>query len=411
MNKSGNRFFDILIIGGGPAGLTAAITAGQTFKSMEGQAEYITKGKIPSVAVIEKKEVPGKKLSATGNGRCNISNTACCDDEVNGFFDSIGLLRKADEAGRIYPYSEEAGQVTGLLVDTAREFNTEIITDCQVSWIKREESLSAENGGFVVGAEFTGIDKKKKETVLRCKKLLIATGGKSYAAFGTTGDGFAWARSLGHRVTRLAPSLVPVQVAEEKELEKLAGLRIKANVTLLRCGSKIYEEKGEIQFNKDSLSGICIMNISKLLVLSEGKSFKEGFADYEIKVDMVPDFSEEELTEIIAQKACRLTTVVKKKMMAYVLEKMGDTDARSLAFFVKNLTFHVAGTKGWNEAQVTRGGVVIDEVNSQTMESKLVKGLYFAGEVLDFDGFCGGYNLNYAWLSGSRAGKDMANNV
>jgi len=410
MMKSGKRFFDILIVGGGAAGLAAAVSAGQAFeeKGMKGC----------SIAILEKKDVPGKKLSATGNGRCNVSNTACCDDEVEMFFDSVGLLRKADEAGRIYPYSEEAGQVTGLLVDSAVKVNTEIFTDCQVSWVKKDDNLDAAgNGGFVVGAEFTGNNEKKnkaatgKETVFRCKKLLIATGGKSYAVFGSTGDGFSLARSLGHEVTRLAPSLVPVEVSETAELNKLAGLRVKAKVSLLHCGQIIYEEKGEVQFNKDSISGICIMNISKLLVLSEGKPFKEAFSEYKIKIDLVPDFSEDELKDILERKAGDLTTVVKKKMAAWVYEKVKSHNPEETTRFIKNVTFTVAGTKGWNEAQVTRGGVVLDEVNPETMESRIVKGLYFAGEVMNYDGFCGGYNLNYAWLSGSRAGKDMAKNV
>ena len=427
MNQSGNKFFDILIVGGGPAGLAAAVAAGQAFaeaatgdgRKNAGKSAGKSAGK-PTVAILEKKEVPGKKLSATGNGRCNISNTACCDDEVNGFFDSIGLMRKADDAGRIYPYSEEAGQVTGLLVDSAVELNTKIFTNCQVSWVKRNENSGpAENGGFVVGAEFTETDKKNKknqknqpeQVVFSCKKLLIATGGKSYAVFGSTGDGFAWARSLGHNVTRLAPSLVPVQVEENPQFAMLSGLRAKGKVSLLHCGSKIYEEKGEIQFNRDSISGICIMNISKLLVLAEGKPFKEAFAEYHIEMDLVPDFTEDELTAFLRGNSCSLTTVVKKKMADYILSLAKKASPEEIAHLLKHLKFNVTGTKGWNEAQVTRGGVMMDEVDAQTMESKLVKGLYFAGEVMDFDGFCGGYNLNYAWLSGSRAGKDMANNV
>ena len=295
----------------------------------------------------------------------------------------------------MYPYSEEAGEVSALLTETARNLNIDIMTECQISRV-----LPAAEGGFLLVAE--GM---KGTFGIRCSRLLVSMGGKSYSAFGTTGDGYGIARKLGHRVTRLAPSLVPVQVKET--LEPLAGVRAKARVGLLHCGVTVAEEEGEVQFNKDALSGICIMNLSRLLVLNPEKSFEEAFAEYELSVDLVPEYTEEQLKTLLEKKPAdqMLRGLVRKKLAGYVLDRAETAEAA--ARLLKDLRFAVGGTKGWNDAQVTRGGVVLEEVDGETMESKLVPGLYFAGEVLDYDGPCGGWNLHYAWQTGLRAGKAM----
>lgn len=381
--------FDIVIAGGGAAGLAAAVKAGLLAKSQEAPSAL-------RIALIEKKEVPGKKLSATGNGRCNLSNIACTErEEVDSFFDCLGLLTRTDEAGRMYPYSEEAGEVSALLTETARDLNVEIMTSCQITRV-----VPATEGGFILVTEG-----KEGTFGIRCSKLLIAMGGKSYSAFGTTGDGYSIARKLGHRVTRLAPSLVPVEVKED--LAPLAGVRAKAKVSLLHCGNLVAEEEGEVQFNKDSLSGICIMNLSRLLVLNPEKSFEEAFAEYELCLDLVPEYGTEAVHNVLEQKPAdqMLRGLVRKKLAGYILERT--EGAETAAALLKDLRFTVSGTKGWNDAQVTRGGVVLEEVKEDTMESKLVEGLYFAGEVLDYDGPCGGWNLHYAWQTGLRAGRAM----
>ena len=382
--------FDLVIAGGGAAGLAAAVQAGLLLKDSSAAC-------LPRVALIEKKEVPGKKLSATGNGRCNLSNEACTErEEVDSFFDCLGLLTRTDEAGRMYPYSEEAGEVTALLTETARDLHTEIITGCQISRV-----LSGADGGFLL--ETNG----PSDTFgIRCRKLLLSMGGKSYSAFGTTGDGYGIARRLGHTVTRLAPSLVPVQVQEE--LNPLAGTRAKAKAVLLRCGEVVAEEEGEVQFNRDCISGICIMNLSRLLVLNPEKKFEEAFAEYELSLDLIPEYSEEELLEVLRCKPAEkmLQGLVRKKLAAYIQQKA--ENPAEIVRILKDLRFTVTGTKGWNDAQVTRGGVVLDEVNPETMESKILPGLYFAGEILDYDGPCGGWNLHFAWQTGLKAGRSMA---
>lgn len=397
--------FDLVIAGGGAAGLAAAVEIGLLSKSSCGDLA-------PKVALIEKKEVPGKKLSATGNGRCNLSNAACSDrEEVDSFFHCLGLLTRTDEAGRMYPYSEEAGEVSALLADSAKHLGADFFLDTQITKV---EPLSG--GGFLIDGE-----SKEKKFQFSCKKLLIAMGGKSYSAFGTTGDGYGIARRLGHSVTRLAPSLVPVCV--DADLGGLAGVRTKAKVSLYHKGNFVAEETGEIQFNKDCISGICIMNLSRLLVLDGTKPFNEAFAEYELRMDLVPEYSCEQLIQLLSRKPQQqmLQTLVRKKLAVELLRRAAvnatgtganvvesaPADVKGVAELLKDFRFTVSGTKGWNDAQVTRGGVAMDEIDERTMESKILRGLYFAGEVLNYDGPCGGWNLHFAWQTGLKAAHGM----
>lgn len=397
--------FDLVIAGGGAAGLAAAVEIGILSKSSCGDLA-------PKVALIEKKEVPGKKLSATGNGRCNLSNAACSDrEEVDSFFHCLGLLTRTDEAGRMYPYSEEAGEVSALLADSAKHLGADFFLDTQITKV---EPLSG--GGFLIDGE-----SKEKKFQFSCKKLLIAMGGKSYSAFGTTGDGYGIARRLGHSVTRLAPSLVPVCV--DADLGGLAGVRTKAKVSLYHKGNFVAEETGEIQFNKDCISGICIMNLSRLLVLDGTKPFNEAFAEYELRMDLVPEYSCEQLIQLLSRKPQQqmLQTLVRKKLAVELLRRAAvnatgtganaaesaPADVKGVAELLKDFRFTVSGTKGWNDAQVTRGGVAMDEIDERTMESKILRGLYFAGEVLNYDGPCGGWNLHFAWQTGLKAAHGM----
>ncbi|MCI6013066.1 MAG: aminoacetone oxidase family FAD-binding enzyme [Firmicutes bacterium] len=406
--------YDILIVGGGAAGLTAAVCAGRF-------AESFCPAPPLRIAVVEKKDVTGKKLSATGNGRCNLSNAACTDRaEVDGFFRAVGLVTRTDDAGRMYPYGEEAAEVTALLTKTARDFHTEFFMNCQVTQIcpvpkRKPEQDCSVPGGFVV--EINRKDPGRGDSgfmTLRCRRLLLAAGGKSCSVFGTTGDGYVLARQLGHRVTSLAPSLVPVQV--DADLRDLAGVRTKASVQLLHQGRRVAAENGEVQFQKDCISGICIMNLSRLLVLNREKTMPEAFREYEIVLDLMPEYSMEEVRRMISGKNGSLQTLVKRKLAGWILkqyEMQGrcSAEGKDLAFLLKHLTFSVTGTKGWNDAQVTRGGVAMDEVDPDTMESKRIPGLYFSGEILDYDGPCGGFNLHFAWKSGIRAGKAMADAI
>ena len=394
-----NFDYDMAVIGAGASGLAAALTAACMAPEL-------------SVAVFEKKETEGKKLSAAGNGRCNLSNIRCEHlEEVMDFFGKAGIAVRKDEEGRLYPYSEEAGEVTSLLTAGAESRGVKIHLNSEITGM---EALP--EGGFLLFA----CGKKSEpgaETVM-ARTVLIAAGGKSYASMGTTGDGYVMARKLGHDVTGLVPALTAVEVSED--ITALKGARVKAEACLYRNGEMIFSERGEVQFRADSLSGICIMNMSRYI--------RRG-ADYRIGLNITADFSRAELETILRNKlslkglsaAEALKTLVRHQLAFTVLKQAGIepdeeglsilADAGRLEKLADALTcmkFKVKGLKGWNEAQVTAGGVKLSQVDHMTMESKLVPGLFFSGEVLDYDGPCGGYNLHHAWLTGIRAGKGMA---
>ncbi|MBR5230387.1 MAG: aminoacetone oxidase family FAD-binding enzyme [Firmicutes bacterium] len=394
------ELYDIVIIGGGASGLAAAITARRNAPHM-------------SVAIFEKKEVTGKKLSATGNGRCNLTNINCrLIEQVIDFFMSVGISMRKDEEGRLYPYSEDAKDVTGILTACARGEGAEILLNREINRVEADPE-----GGFLL---FTG------EKPVKASKVLIATGGKSYASMGTTGDGYVMARKLGHTVTRLAPGLTAVELVED--ISNLKGMRSKAQVALYKDGEQIFTEKGEVQFRSDSISGICVMNMSRLIRAEESESPEEAMKRYVVSVNLVPDFGTVEIISILKQRLLikgltvkeSLKTLIREAAADYVLAKAGidgDLPALSVAFDdgkalaivngIRSMRFAVKGVKGWNEAQITLGGVSMDEINPVTMESKLVSGLFFSGEVTDFDGPCGGFNLHNAWITGMLAGSGM----
>lgn len=380
---------DICIIGGGAAGLAAAITAGRETPDK-------------SILIIEKKETVGKKLAATGNGKCNLTNTSCENmDSVLEFFDSIGIFTRADEEGRVYPYCSQAKDVVYALNKAAEAAGADIRTGITV------EKIVKTADGFNI---------KTNKGDFESVKLLIATGGKSAPQFGTSGDGYIFAKQLGHTVTRLAPVLTGIEVMED--LKSVKGVRVKALVKLLKDGQTAEKEYGEVQFNEDGISGICVMNLSRFIKIDEGESFIEGIRRYSVELDLVPEVETEEL-EIMLQRRIDagigntedlLISIIPDKLRKYIADEQ-ELGLSELTERLKSMKLSVSGTKGWKVAQCTSGGVTLDEIDAVTMESKLIDGLYFAGEVTDYDGPCGGYNLQYAWETGIKAGKAMANDL
>ncbi len=384
---------DICIIGGGASGLAAAITAGRENPDK-------------SILIIEKKETVGKKLAATGNGKCNLTNTNCENmGDIMKFFDSIGIFTRTDEEGRVYPYSSQARDVVHALEKAAGNAGAGTLTDVTV------EKIEKTSDSFVI---------RTNKGNFEADKVLIATGGKSAPQFGTSGDGYTFAKQLGHTVNRLAPVLTGIEVKED--LKAVKGVRVKALVKLLKDGKLVEEEYGEVQFNEDGISGICVMNLSRFIKLEEGESFAEGIRRYSVELDLVPEVEAAELEKMLY---CRMAagventedlilSIVPDKLRNNITKKyseLSEFKLCKLAEELKCMTLSVKGTKGWKVAQCTAGGVSLNEINPQTMESTLVKGLYFAGEVTDYDGPCGGYNLQYAWETGIKAGKAMANDL
>lgn len=383
-----HKIYDIVIAGGGASSMAAAI---------EAQRVALTKDEKLNILIIEKKEKLGSKLRATGNGRCNISNVSAPNyNEVKEFFKDLGILTREEE-GRLYPFSSDANQLAEFLGEKLKALNVEISLKNSVLNVKKEKAL------FLIQSE------KIKD--LRCKKLLIATGGKSYPSLGTTGDGYIISKSLNHKVNTLIPALTPVVIKEN--IEELKGIRVDGEVKLLKNRELIKTEYGNIQFRKDSLSGICIMNLSNLIRRGE---------DYRLKINFIKGF-EDEIQALLNSKMDetiynQLLIVLKEALIMEILaraevsfnKKIRDLDhgeIQRLMLEMSKFTLNVEGLKGWNEAQVTSGGVELSQID-ENMESKLIEGLYFAGEILDYVGICGGYNLDFAWYSGIKAGKGMA---
>lgn len=394
----------LCIIGGGASALAAAVTAAKENPGL-------------SICILEKKECLGKKLAATGNGKCNLSNRACREaEQILSFFSSIGILTRTDEQGRIYPYSQQARDVVYSLEHQVRERKLQVRTNCHVTGLERTGQ------GFTVLYE---------GGTLKAQKVLLAAGGKAGPQFGTSGDGYAMAKSMGHTVTRLAPVLTGVEI--EQELSDLKGVRVRGAVSLYEDGRRVFSEKGEIQFNEDSISGICVLNLSRFLRLREGESFSRGMSRFQAAGDFMPDMELHQVKELLQERYRRLgmkqddllLSLVPAPLAARLLREAGlkseemvsgpahlsEVQLNELGKLLKGWKWQVKGTKGWKSAQCTAGGVSLEEIDMTTMESKLVPGLYFSGEIIDYDGPCGGFNLQNAWETGIKAGKAAAHHV
>lgn len=387
--RKDGSMYDICILGGGASGMAAAIAAHKTNEDI-------------NICIIEKNEILGKKLLSTGNGRCNLSNEECEEKkETLDFLKGLGILTRTDAEGRIYPYSEQGAQVRALLAEHAKAACSRLILSDKAASVEKTGS------GFVV--------KTESGQSIEAAKLIIATGGKAGPQYGTTGDGYAFAKGLGHTVSRLAPALAGVEV--EEDLFALKGVRAKCEVYLFRGLDNTFRESGEVQFTEYGLSGICVFNMASEIRAAEGESYENAMKRYEVGVDFLPDFDEEEFIHLLQERQKMddvkeetrrlLGTIVNDKVAKYVIDKAG-TEAHELAAALKYDRYRVSGVRGWKEAQCTAGGISYSEIDENTMESKSSPGLFFTGEILDYDGPCGGFNLQHAWLTGMKAGKAAA---
>jgi len=353
-----------------------------------------------SVAIIEKKDILGKKLLATGNGRCNLSNVNCENyRDTLSFFQGIGVVSRVDDSGRIYPYTENAADLNDCLIRRLEQLGVRTITGTSVTAVCNDEN------GFEIQTEKNGTSGKVSSA-----RLLIACGGKAGPEFGTTGDGYRLAKSLGHSITRLAPALTAVEVYDD--IKAFAGIRAKAKAILLFKDEEIFEEDGEIQFTRYGVSGICIFNLSRFMVLPEGANLKNGFDDYRIAIDFFPKGGDmagfiKQRMNILGNDSKVLTTMVREPIAERIF-KDSKGDPEKMADMLQRFILRPKGLKGWDFAQVTKGGVPLNEIEKNTMESKLVPKLYFSGEIIDYDGPCGGFNLQNAWETGIKAGREMS---
>lgn len=409
--------FDAAVIGGGASGMSAAVELAMRAPGLR-------------IVLLEKNPDPGRKLRATGNGRCNITNTyAEGYEEIQSFFGRIGLMTRIRSEGLVYPYSESAADVTELLVNRLRETGVHIVTDSEVISVKGGDSFTV---SFRTGGE---------ERSLQADSVILALGGKAGPAYGTTGDGYRIARALGHTVITPVPVLTSMECREWEpgygaenssagstkagtRALSLAGTRVGAVVTLLRRGEEIFREKGELQLTRFGLSGICIFNMTRHMRYDRRGG--ESLDDFIVQADLFPDGDIRDYLVKRRESAFRgekaadvLNTVLKRELAAYVMSAAGcpenrplscltDSELEAAAQQVHSLTFHPSALRGWKEAQATSGGVSLDELDPRTSESRIVPGLYITGELADRDYPCGGYNLSNAWLTGIRAAAAVA---
>ena len=391
--------FDICIIGAGASGCVAAINAKRQNRKL-------------SLCLIEKGNRILRKVIASGNGRCNIANSSCEGiEDLLMFFRTIGIFTVEEEEGRLYPYTKQSSSVISSIKTTFLGAEIKPVLNTAVTDVKRLKT-----GGFKL---LTSTDE-----VYVCQKLLIASGGKAAPAFGTTGDGYVFAKKLGHTIKTLMPVLTAMNC--EGDFSEMKGCRAEGQVTLYRNGEQIATERGEIQFTAEGISGICVMNLSRMIKLDMSKGLEAAFREYTVRINFNPDMARQKMIWVLKelrelegiQTEDIYMSLLRKPIAKRLLIDAGidlakkpseltDKELSAISRIYQNWSLQVTGAKGWKYAQCTAGGVCLDEVDPVTMESRLVPGLYFSGEVLDYDGPCGGYNLNHAWTTGLAAGKAM----
>lgn len=396
----------VIVIGGGAAGMMASITAARNGHK---------------VILLEKNEKLGKKLFITGKGRCNFTNAGDMETVFNsvvtnkkflysafngfshydamGFFDELGLKFKIERGDRVFPESDHSSDVIGVLHREMKRLSVDIRLNTIVT------DIISKNGAF----ESVVTD----EGTVSGDAVIIATGGNSYQSTGSTGDGYRFAKKLGHTVTPILPALVPFTVEEEWEKE-LMGLSLKnAGVRVLDGEKELYSDFGEMLFTHFGVSGPTVLSASSYVA---GKIRNKKLT---LSIDLKPALSHEQLDERILRdfedvknKAFRnsLDKLLPKKLIPVVVylseinpdKKVNEitrNERIKLGELLKDFRLTLNGLRGFNEAIITQGGVSVKEVNPTTMESKLVSNVYFAGELLDVDAVTGGFNLQIAWSS------------
>lgn len=392
------------IIGAGASGMTAALAAAENPEN--------------HVILIERQARVGRKLQATGNGRCNLTNLHAGDRGYHGddpafavpaitafdpaktleWFRSMGLFTVAEDSGRVYPYSDQANSVVDVLRFALEKPNVELLSGFEVMKVKKTDA---------------GFHLEGTERALDCDRLIVACGGLAGTKLGGTMAGYKLLRSLGHHVTKLRPTLVQLK-SSWNGCSALKGVRATCRVSVLRDGEVHAESKGEIQFTEYGLSGPVIFEVSR--------DACEGKGEWSCLLDLLPDWDEKVLTgELLRRKQTHLpveellTGILHNRLGRVLTQAVGikgqwkiadlrDDQIRGVSHAVKHFEVMLTEPLGMDNAQVTAGGIVTTEFDPETMESRLVPGLYACGEVLDIDGDCGGYNLQWAWSSGRMAG-------
>ena len=410
----------VIVIGGGPAGMMSAIASAENGNK---------------VILIEKMQSLGRKLLITGKGRCNITSSLSMDEFIkntpgNGMFlysvyknytntDIINFLKrqglevKEERGNRIFPITDKSQDVLKCFTKRLKELNVEILLNQKVSEI------------LVKDEEVIGV--KLQDKIINADKIILATGGESYPLTGSTGDGYKMVEKLGHTVTKIKPSLVPLETFEKDTCKEMQGLSLRNVEIKLKDIEKnkiIYEDFGEMLFTHFGVSGPTILSSSAHLV--RYKNMDELLKNKKIKlsIDLKPALSEEKLDERILrdfneiknkQFKNSLDKLLPQKLINIIIERSGinpqkqvneikKEERRNLVKLLKNFEVTIKGFRPIDEAIITSGGINIKEINPKTMESKIVNGLYFAGEIIDVDSYTGGFNLQIAYSTGYTAG-------
>ncbi|NLP00357.1 MAG: NAD(P)/FAD-dependent oxidoreductase [Clostridiaceae bacterium] len=404
----------IIVVGGGAAGMTAAISAGRLGAD---------------VTILEKNPRVGKKILATGNGRCNYTNvnvnvscyngnnpkftySALSDftiEETISFFEKLGIEHKVEDLGKVFPMSDQASSILDVLLYELNNIGVNIICDANVKNILKDENR------FVVqvesGKEYTA------------DKVILTPGGKAMPSSGSDGSGYELAKKLGHKITDIFPALVQIML-EGQYFKRIDGVKFVGTAEIIHNNKSIIKDRGDILFTNYGVSGPPVLQISR----KAGELLNQRKEAY-VKLDILDAMTVDEVRALINKRfghnpeksvEFSLVGLINKRLIPVILLEAGIEDIKrpvsyitaseteSIVRVLKDWRFKIRGTKSWPSAQVTAGGVVTDEINPKTMESRLVKGLYFAGEILDIDGQCGGFNLQWAWSSGFVAGKNAA---
>lgn len=408
----------IVIIGGGPAGMMAAITAAKAGAD---------------VVLLEKNEKTGKKLFITGKGRCNVTNA--CDTEnlfanvmehskflysavygydnqaVMQFFEEAGCHLKTERGQRVFPESDHSSDILRALDREMQRAGVKVRLNSEVEEILIDNEKK----------QILGVRLRNREKIV-ADRVIIATGGISYVLTGSTGDGYRFAKEAGHSVTKLSPALVPFNIEEDwcKQLQGLSLRNVEATIEVE--GKNIYSDFGEMLFTHYGVSGPLMLSGSSYYV------HKAGSRPAKLYIDLKPALTQEQLDKRILREfdANRnkqfknaIATLFPAKMQDIMpmlaqidpekkVNEITKEERERFLHTIKHLELTITGVRDYNEAIITKGGVKLSEINPSTMESKIIKGLYFAGEVLDLDALTGGYNLQIAWSTGHLAGESAA---
>ena len=394
----------VCVIGGGASGMAAALAAAENQNIQ--------------VYLLERQSRLGRKLQATGNGRCNLSNMGANGNSYHGedptfalpaleefnpqqtlsWFRRLGLFTVMEDSGKVYPYSDQANSVVDILRFALEKENITVCTDFEVKKItKTQDGFSVSNG----------------EKTIECQKLIVACGGIAGSKLGGTMSGYKLLGKFGHKSTRLRPALVQLKT-DWAGISGLKGVRANCHAQILHNGVLHRESTGEIQFTDYGISGPVIFEVSRDACIAPGR--------WSCVLDLMPQCGEDDLLEELHRRKARnlelselLTGILHNRLGRLLVKTAGirqnggaeilsEEDLREVCRVIKSFELPLTEPMGMENAQVTAGGILTEQFDSHTLESKLVPGLYACGEVLDIDGDCGGYNLQWAWSSGRLAG-------